>query len=463
MWQRWMQVVVAMAIALSVAAGAVGPMTARADEPAQNDTVSQVPMDPDGMPVKTYFPETGHHLSGALLKAWNYTGLMIFGYPISEPLQENGRTVQYFERARLEVWPEHAGTQWEVQGTLLGTWAAQQKYRNNPAFKPLPAGTQSDDPNRVIFSETGHSLAYGFKKYWDENGGLWQYGFPISEEFTENGYTVQYFERARFEYHPEHAGTPYEVLLGLLGQDYAQAKKIKTTSVPQAADAVQYDIGLFQGEFADAFHNADGSWWGFVSTDAVAVRNAPKADASTLDILYNRRPVQIRGIVRGDLREHTDAWYVLGDGQYVPATYIDPLVLQTPPQTFSGHWVDVSLSQFYAVAYDGNTPVYVAIIAAGRDGKTPVGVFNIMYQVRSEIMDSSTVGIPLGQPGSYYLENVEYTQYFLDGGYALHGNYWTPESNFGNFTSNGCVGLMNQDAAVFWNWMNVGDVVSIHF
>jgi hypothetical protein len=28
---------------------------------------------------------------------------------------------------------------------------------------------------------------------------------------------VQYFERARFEYHPEYAGTDHEVLLGLLG------------------------------------------------------------------------------------------------------------------------------------------------------------------------------------------------------------------------------------------------------
>ena len=28
---------------------------------------------------------------------------------------------------------------------------------------------------------------------------------------------MQYFERARFEYHPEHKGTQFEVLLGLLG------------------------------------------------------------------------------------------------------------------------------------------------------------------------------------------------------------------------------------------------------
>ena len=46
-------------------------------------------------------------------------------------------------------------------------------------------------------------------------------GYPMSEEFRmilEDGreYTVQYFERARLEWHPEHR-PPYDVLLGRLG------------------------------------------------------------------------------------------------------------------------------------------------------------------------------------------------------------------------------------------------------
>ena len=32
-------------------------------------------------------------------------------------------------------------------------------------------------------------------------------GFPISEPVVENGLTVQYFERARMEYHPENAAS----------------------------------------------------------------------------------------------------------------------------------------------------------------------------------------------------------------------------------------------------------------
>ncbi|MCC6936025.1 MAG: L,D-transpeptidase, partial [Thermomicrobiales bacterium] len=56
-------------------------------------------------------------------------------------------------------------------------------------------------------------------------GGLMSYGYPISEPVRERNaedgktYLVQYFERARFEYHPEYAGTDAEVLLGLLGNE----------------------------------------------------------------------------------------------------------------------------------------------------------------------------------------------------------------------------------------------------
>jgi hypothetical protein len=427
-----------------------------------------VPMDASGMPRKTFFPETGHHLNAELLDAWRSTGLMIFGYPISEPFVDNGRTVQYFERARLEHWPEYAGTQWEVQGTLLGNLLAQGR-RDEPPFRPLPPGTPSDSPDRIIFQETGHSLAFGFKRYWEEHGGLWQFGFPISEEFSERNpqdgktYTVQYFERARFEWHPENAGTEYEILLGHLGRDFAEQQRVPTTAVEQQADAVRYSAKLFDDRFLSVFHPTATSWQAYVSTDAVGIRIAPDSAATTLDVIYNRRPIEVRGIVRGGLVEGIDAWYVVGDGEYVSAAYLDPLVLQTPPQYFAGHWVDISLSSFYAVAYNGTTAHHVAIIAAGRDGKTPVGVFNIQTQILNETMDSATVGIPPGAPGYYYLENVLYTQYFLAGGYALHGNYWTPEASFGNFTSNGCVGLMNADAEFFWNWLYVGDVVSIHY
>src|SRR5205085_7420414 len=73
-----------------------------------------------------------------------------------------------------------------------------------------------------VFPETGKTVHGRFLEYWDGHGGLAQQGFPISEEMQERSdtdgktYTVQYFERAVFELHPENQ-PPYDVLLSLLG------------------------------------------------------------------------------------------------------------------------------------------------------------------------------------------------------------------------------------------------------
>jgi hypothetical protein len=70
-----------------------------------------------------------------------------------------------------------------------------------------------DDHGRD-FAATGQRVTGVFLNYWDQRGGLGQQGLPISPMMREvsalNGkvYTVQYFERAVFEYHPENAGTP---------------------------------------------------------------------------------------------------------------------------------------------------------------------------------------------------------------------------------------------------------------
>jgi hypothetical protein len=53
---------------------------------------------------RTFYAQTGHTLGGAFRTYWNSKGgLPIFGYPISEEMAEGGRTVQYFERARMEL------------------------------------------------------------------------------------------------------------------------------------------------------------------------------------------------------------------------------------------------------------------------------------------------------------------------------------------------------------------------
>jgi glucose/arabinose dehydrogenase len=56
------------------------------------------------------------------------------------------------------------------------------------------------------------------RQFWEGQGGLPVFGYPISTQHEEGGRQVQLFERARLELHPENA-PPYDVLLGRLGAD----------------------------------------------------------------------------------------------------------------------------------------------------------------------------------------------------------------------------------------------------
>jgi hypothetical protein len=77
------------------------------------------------------------------------------------------------------------------------------------------------------FQETGHFLSGGFYDYFMRNGeaeGIYQYGFPISEEFYDEGLgvTTQWFERARFEHNTNISNNDQDVVLGLLGVELVQ-------------------------------------------------------------------------------------------------------------------------------------------------------------------------------------------------------------------------------------------------
>ncbi len=211
----------------------------------------------------------------------------------------------------------------------------------------------------------------------------------------------------------------------------------------------------------DAIHTYDGARMGVVIPTELNIRSAPTTDAPILATTFARHTVTVYEMVTNP--DDGGRWYRVGDGRYVSADYVAPFAAPPPDETFSGHWVDINLSSFYAIAYDGDRPIYSAIISAGRDDRTPLGTFNVFYRVEDETMDSATVGIPKGDPEYYYLEHVMYTQYFKEGGFALHSNYWTPPSQFGGFTSNGCISLLKGDAHWFWDFLSEGSTVHIHF
>ncbi len=182
---------------------------------------------PSGDPSMHYFKETQHNVPDVFYSYWTKNGALFrFGYPLTEPFPELSATdggiylTQYFERARFEHHPENQ----PPYDVLLGLLAREttRGRENDASFRPVSQPPSS--PDYDYFSETGHTLRGGFRAYWQAQGGLPSFGYPISEEFQEKiatdgkRYVVQYFERVRFEWHPENQ-SPYDVLIGHLARE----------------------------------------------------------------------------------------------------------------------------------------------------------------------------------------------------------------------------------------------------
>lgn len=180
-------------------------------------------------------------------------------------------------------------------------------------------------------------------------------------------------------------------------------------------------------------------------------------DALWLRTGSHNQPVTVEAQVKGD----GGTWYRLDSGEYVSG---DDVRLPGPPAArYSGKWIDANLSEPTIVtAYEGNRPVASALAIRGLAAwQTPVGTFTIQRRVYNETMTSDGLGIPRNAPGGYYLTNVLFTQYFTGDGAALHYNYWS--SSFGYAGSRGCLGLNYDDALWFWNWVDVGTPIVIHY
>ena len=158
-----------------------------------------------------------------------YGGLPVFGYPIASAQQVDGRVAQWLERARFELHAENSEAR-----VLLGRLGVEVLERQGRDWRSFPKASPGA-PH--IFAQTGHAIAYApFWRYWSSHGlefdgrrgtsmaeSLALFGYPISEvqmETNQNGDRVltQWFERARFEYHPRNPAAS-RVLLGRLGSE----------------------------------------------------------------------------------------------------------------------------------------------------------------------------------------------------------------------------------------------------
>ncbi len=359
-------------------------------------------------PATVYFPTTGHNVGAPFLKYWRqHGGLAVYGYPITESFQEKSAldqktyTVQYFERARLEGHPENAAP-WDIILGQLGRTMSSRVFAN-PATNPIAA--DAAPPGSQYFPESKHAAGGDFLAYWKANGGLDQFGYPVTEAFQEKSaldqkiYTVQYFERNRFELHPENAA-PYRVLLGLLGSQVAQEQRLNTVSATRTAGVPDYEESLF-----------------FTPT--------PVPPTAT--------PIPT-------------------------ATPVPPK--PTEPRADLGNaYIEVSIARQHLYVWERGEVVFDVAVSTGRpDWPTPTGTFRIHTFLVKQDMEG---GFPKGGPEYYLQPDVPWIMYFDNDGDAIHGVYW--HNNFGvRATSHGCVGVPVWAAKWLFDWSSIGTAVWIH-
>lgn len=183
---------------------------------------------------------------------------------------------------------------------------------------------------------------------------------------------------------------------------------------------------------------------GWVVADTLNVRARPGVAADNPPIRqlghYAVVPILAQQTV-GGVR-----WFQIGAGEWIEGRSVGVARLRARPASIGAgeRWVGVALSEQTLVAYEGDRPVFAALIASGLPGTPTVqGIFRTWKRLTTGKMSG---------PG-YYIEDVTWTCYFYSG-YALHTAYW--HDAFGAPRSHGCVNLSPHDAWWVYQWSAPG-------
>lgn len=287
--RRWGIIALGLAL-LALAGGGLAPSNAAAQE-------------------QRCFPETNQCLDGRFLQYWNQNGgLAVFGYPItparSETNVDDGKSylTQWFERNRFELHPENQAP-YDVLLGRLG--AAVIAYADPPEYKQRESGPKA---GCLWFEQTGFNVCdnagASFASYWQSHGladpalsaygrSLALFGLPVSRQVpagpTGEVTAVQYFERARFEWHPGNP-EPYKVLLGLLGSEVYELNTPATGNAPQAYNDTDTSVDLL-ASYYNAINRQDYQRaYGYLQNPQLAYADFVSGYANTASVQLIVRP-----------------------------------------------------------------------------------------------------------------------------------------------------------------------------
>jgi hypothetical protein len=233
-------------------------------------------------PRTVYIPETGQIIDGVFLGYWRANGgISSYGYPVTpEFTMANGIVAQYYGYARFEYHPEATDGRIVQIGNVGEDLRPKNLQRNSiastggsgstevananveialmqRAWLPLTgkAADQKNSDTWIFVAATRHSVAHGFKTWWEMTGGTAYLGNPLTEEYVLKGTTYQVFERGQLAWTAESG-----VWLVPLGPVLAQLFQISTAPVAQG-NIPTYSEELFVAPKPKAPKRGNGERW----------------------------------------------------------------------------------------------------------------------------------------------------------------------------------------------------------
>ena len=91
---------------------------------------------------------------------------------------------------------------------------------------------------------------------------------------------------------------------------------------------------------------------------------------------------------------------------------------------------------------------------------TPIGNFTALDKERSVVMDSRTIGIPLSSPEGYKI-TAQYAVRVTWSGVYVHSAPWSVDQQGSSNVSHGCINLSPDNAAWYFDNVNVGDPINV--
>lgn len=453
-----------------------------------------------------YFAQTGHNLGKPFLTTWQtFGGMEIFGAPLSELryMAEVNESHQTFETLTLRYDPDQP-----FESLIQGLALDEKTLRS-----VIPSNARAAAGATPTF--TGEIRAW-----WESHGGVNLLGNPVSEAFTRNGTTTQVFTNAIIDQtadgliglrrigrqwiadnglEQDEAFVPAPPNLGETtlveaegGLRLRSGPSIDSEIIVVLPDNAEFmAVAGSEGEWVPGYVDGYSGWvaaeylvdpgsvvqesaigasqwrlevWQGIALGATNVRAEPTTASATTRELYGGEPIVVVDWVKGEeVVENSWIWAQLEGGGYVFARNVGRSApVEAPPvpddAPWQGKWIDVHLTQQLMVAYEGRTPVHVAVVTTGMPGwETPPGWYAVNTRVENETMTSGAIGAEY----YYKLENVLYTQYFTDRGHALHYAWWRTPETIGRPGSHGCINMLMDDSLFFWNWASVGTTVYV--